>query len=75
MDRLIEILEEVKSGVDYLEEDALITDGILKSFEIVSLVAKLNDEYGIEIGVADLVPENFETAQAIFDLIEKKEDE
>ncbi len=74
MEKIIEILEEIKPGIDYESEDALISDGILESFEIVTLVARLNSEFDIEIEVKDIVPENFETVEAIDNLVKKLED-
>ena len=49
----------------------MISDGILASFDVVTLVARLNDEFDIEIGVADIVPENFETLEAIEALVQR----
>lgn len=69
MERLLEILEEIKPGIDFKNEKALISDGILESFDIISLVASLNDEFDISIEISDLVPENFETVEAINNLI------
>lgn len=66
---IIEVLNEVKSGVDYEKEDKLITDGILTSFDIIMLVSLLNNKFGVEIGVMDLVPENFESVNTIETLI------
>ena len=74
MEKIIEILEEIKPGIDYESEGALISDGILESFEIVTLVARLNSEFDIEIEVKDIVPENFETVEAIDNLVKKLED-
>jgi D-alanine--poly(phosphoribitol) ligase subunit 2 len=74
MDKLIKILESVKPGVDYQKEEHLITDGILTSFDIVTLVANLTDAYDIDITVTDLVPENFESAKTILKMVENKED-
>ncbi len=66
---IIEVLNEVKAGVDYEKEDKLITDGILTSFDIIMLVSLLNNKFGVEIGVMDLVPENFESVNTIEILI------
>ena len=49
MDELMEILEELRPDVDFASETALITDGILDSFDIVALVGELNDAFDIEI--------------------------
>jgi hypothetical protein len=71
MERIEEFLNEIKPGVDFKKERALISDGILASFDVVTLVARLNDEFDIEIGVSDIVPENFETLAAIEGLVKK----
>ena len=52
----------------------MITDGILTSFDIVTLIANLTEEYDIEITVKDIIPENFESASKILNLIKAKED-
>ena len=75
MEEIIKILEEIKPGVDFNIENNLIEEEILDSFDIVTLVAKLNDEFDIEISPADLVPENFNSAQAIYSLVSKLEEE
>lgn len=75
MEELIKILNNIKPGVDFEKEDNLIEDEILTSFDIVSLVTKLNDEFDIEISPVDIVPENFESVDAIMKLIEKLENE
>ena len=75
MEEIIKILEEIKPGVDFNTENNLIEEEILDSFDIVTLVAKLNDEFDIEISPADLVPENFNSAQAIYSLVSKLEEE
>lgn len=75
MDRLIEILKSIRPDVDFTMEDALIDDEILSSFDIIAMVSEINVEYGIEIQVDDLLPENFNSAEAILELIEKMQDE
>ena len=75
MDDIIKILEQIKPGVDFNTEENLIEEEILDSFDIVTLVAKLNDEFDIEISPADLIPENFNSAKKIYELVQKLEDE
>lgn len=75
MEKLMEILEELRPDVDFEGETGLIANGILDSFDIVSLVTRLNEEYDIEIGPTHLVPENFNSASAILALVEKLQDE
>ena len=75
MDELMEILENLRPDVDFSAETALVTGGVLQSFDIVSLVAAINDTFDIEITPVDLVPENFNSADAIWAMIERKQDE
>ena len=75
MDDIIKILEQIKPGVDFKTEENLIEEEILDSFDIVTLVAKLNDEFDIEISPADLIPENFNSAGKIYELVTKLEEE
>ncbi|MBQ6560458.1 MAG: acyl carrier protein [Erysipelotrichaceae bacterium] len=71
MEELLEILNEINSDIDYENETALIDDGILDSLDVVALVSELNDHYDIEIGLDDLIPENFNSLEAMLALIEK----
>ena len=75
MDELMEILNELRPDVDFENETALITDGILDSFDIVALVGELNDAFDIEIKPNNLVPDTFNSAKAMMALIEKLQDE
>ena len=75
MEELMQILEELRPDVDFENETALITNGILDSFDIVALVGELNDEFDIEIKPKNLVPENFNSAKAMMALIEQLQDE
>lgn len=71
MDEIMEILEEARPDVDFTKETRLIDDEILDSFDIISIVGELNDAFDIEINVNDLLPENFNSVEAIFELVEK----
>ena len=69
MNELMRILEETCPGVDFTDGTALIDDGILTSLDIVTIVSELMEVFEVEISVDDLVPENFNTVQAFWDLI------
>ncbi|HPZ23323.1 MAG TPA: acyl carrier protein [Bacilli bacterium] len=72
--KIIEILNQIKPGVDYNSEKHLITDGILTSFDIVTLIANLTEEFDIEITIKDVIPENFESIETLEKLVESKEE-
>lgn len=71
MDKLMRILSELSSDIDFEMEDALIDGGMLDSFDIVTLVAEIDDAFGIEIPAEALIPKNFNSAKAIFALIQQ----
>ena len=75
MERLIEILEEIEDGVDYENCTTLIDQGILDSLAIISLVAEIEDEFDVKIPTVEIVPENFNSAKAIWNLITKLQEE
>lgn len=71
MERLIEILENVKPDVDFENCETLIDDGLLDSFSILAIVGEINDEFDVEISAPDIVPENFNSANALWALVER----
>ncbi len=71
MEKILEILRSIRSDVDFENEKKLIDDGILDSFDIVSIVGELCDAFDITITVEDLEPENFNTVEAINELVER----
>ncbi len=75
MEKILEILNSIRDDIDYEKEDKLIDDGILDSFDIVSIVGELCDAYDITITVDDMEPENFNSATAIHELVERLVDE
>ncbi|MBR4574644.1 MAG: acyl carrier protein [Lachnospiraceae bacterium] len=74
-DRIIEILMEVHPEVDYETENGLIDKRIFDSFDVVTVVGELMDEFDIEITAEHMIPENFNSAEAIAELVEQLEDE
>ena len=74
MDELLELLEDIKPTVDFRTCTGLIDDGYLDSFDILSIVSELNDAFGIEISPVDIIPENFDSAQALWNMVERLKD-
>lgn len=75
MDELMDILMEIDPDIDYETVDDLIDGKVLDSFSIVSLVAQIAESFDIEISPKYLVPENFNSARAMWDMICRIRDE
>lgn len=71
MDKLLAILEELHPEVDFTAACALIDDGIFDSFDIVTIVAEIDGEFDVQIPAEELVPENFNSAKALFALVQR----
>lgn len=71
MDKLIEILKDLHDDVDFESTDGLIDDGILDSLDIVTLITEIDSEFGVVIPPEEIIPENFNSAQAIMALINR----
>ena len=66
METLIKILEEIDDTIDFRKEQALIDDHLLDSFGVIQLVSEIEDTYGVTIEAAEMIPENFNSAEAIW---------
>ena len=75
MEELMEILSNLHPDIDFETEERLVDDKILDSFDIVSLIAEINEAYDIAITAKDILPENFNSAKALYALIQKLEEE
>lgn len=75
MNELLEILEDIKPGIDYTVEDKLIDNGLIDSLSILALVSELEDAFDIEIGPVDLVPVNFNSAEAMWSMVQRLQQE
>ena len=72
MDKLIEIIKEICPAAEDIENcKTLIDDEIIDSFDMVALVTEIMDAFDVEISVDDIIPENFNSVEAIMDLIER----
>ena len=69
MDELMEILEEICPDVDFGEETSLADDKILSSFDILSIISEISDAFDITLTPAEIIPENFNSADAIWNMI------
>lgn len=71
MEELYEILEDIIPGEDYRNSTALVDDDILTSFELVRLVTEIDSTFDISIPSSEIVPDNFNSADSIWALIER----
>ena len=75
MEELLKILTEMHPDVDFEAEEALISDGILDSLDIVSLISEIGETFDVTVTARDITPENFNSAKALWALIQRLEDE
>ena len=75
METLLEILEGLHPEIDFETHDSLIDDKILDSFDIITIIAEVNDQYGVAIPAHEITPENFNSASALYELIQRLMDE
>ena len=71
MEQLLELLGEVRPDVDFAGNTALIDNGVLDSLNIKEIVAEICDAFDIEISPADIVPANFNSADAMWQMIQR----
>ncbi len=70
-ERILEILSVIRPDIDFEHETELIDGGLLDSFDVVSVISDLNDEFDISIRITELKPENFNSIDAIVALVER----
>ena len=71
MEQLLEIMKGIRPDVDFENETALIDDGILDSFDVVSIISELDDAFGVQVRITELDPENFNSAESIWKLVQE----
>lgn len=71
MEKLLEILKSIRPDVDFENETALIDDGILDSFDVVSIISELDNEFDVQVRITELDPENFNSAESIWNLVQE----
>lgn len=69
MDTLIKILNEIDDGINWEKEKAVIDDRLLDSFGVITLVSELEDAFGITIEASEMTEENFNSAEAMYQMI------
>ena len=75
MEELLSLLKEIKPEVEFEGNEHLIDNEDLDSLSIVEVVSAIDEEFDVEIGVKDIIPENFNSVEAMWNLIQKLLDE
>ena len=75
MQEFIEKLKKLKKGVDFEHETALFDNGLLDSFDVIQIIAMLDDDYDITVPPSQIMTVNFNSAQAMWDMMKRLEDE
>ena len=71
MEILLELLQGIRPDVDFENEIALVDDGILDSMDIVSIISELDDEFDVQVRINELDPDNFNSMESIWELVQK----
>lgn len=71
MDKLLEILEDLDDSIDWENESQLIKERKLDSFGIITLVSELEDAFDIEIEASMITPDNFNSVEKMWDMIQE----
>jgi len=71
LDELLLILRGLHPDVDYESCETLIEDGLLDSFDIVAIIAEISEKFDVTITADEIIPENFNSARALFALVER----
>lgn len=71
MEDFITLLEDVRDDIDFVNATALIDDKVLSSFDIIQIIAAIDDEYDIAIPATEIIPANFNSAKAMYELVER----
>ena len=71
MDQLLDLLKDVNEDVDFTPPTAIIDDEVIDSLDLTGLIADIEDTFDIEIGMNDIVPENFNTVDAMWAMIQR----
>ena len=71
MEKIIEILQSIRPEENFLDSDNFIEDGLLDSFDLITLVTELDKTFSISIDGVDVIPENFKSIESIRQLLQK----
>lgn len=71
MEKLLEILKSINDTVDFEAQTAIIDDEIIESLELMELISEMEDVFDISIEMEDIIPDNFNTVEAMWELVNR----
>ena len=71
MEELLNVLSAIKDGIDFEKETGLIENGLLSSLDAMMIIAAINENFGIEIPATEILPQNFDSAEAMWNMIQR----
>ena len=75
MNELLDMLSDLHEDVDFESCDTLIDDGILDSFDILQIISALNEAYDISIPASEIMPQNFNSAESLYKMVERLQED
>ncbi len=75
MDELLELLKDVRDDVDFENCETLIDDEVLASFDILQIIAAINETFDVEIPATSIIPKNFNSMKAMYAMIEELQED
>ncbi len=75
MERLIELLQEIRVDVDFKKEKNLVKGSVLDSFDIIQIITMIDEEYDVNVPATEIIPENFNDVESIYKLIQRFKEE
>ncbi len=75
MNEIIEILTELHDDIDFETQTGLIENGILNSLDIVAIITEINDRMDVRIPAEEILPENFDSAEALWTLVQRLDED
>lgn len=71
MEKLLELLKEINANIDFTAQTAIVDDEIIDSLDLTGLIADIEDTFDVSIGMNDIIPENFNTVEAMWNMIRR----
>ena len=75
MEEFLKLLKKIKPNVDFTKEQALVDDGLLESLDIISIISEVAEVYGVLIPSDEIIPDNFNSAEAMYELVQDLKEE